>query len=76
MRKGGAEPVLIGAAERWMSKSTNGEKKSPRSGRFFRVAGPDGRGIVQVKVFVLPLKNLAEAEAEMNGFLRKEHKSG
>jgi hypothetical protein len=25
---------------------------------------------MQLKLFVLPLKNLAEAEAEMNGFIR------
>ena len=46
------------------------EEKAPRSGRDIFLKPTHSPIGMQLKLFVLPIKNLGAAEAEMNAFLR------
>jgi hypothetical protein len=47
------------------------EKRSPRSGRdIFQKSGLRFEPVMQLKLFIVPVKNLSLPEGEMNAFLR------
>jgi len=48
----------------------NGKRESPRSGRIYLNLGSCNKARMQLRIFVVPIKNLGGAEAGMNEFLR------
>ena len=64
--RSGVKAVLIEAAERWDKRKTWQRRKKARAAvaKFLRIRS------VQLKLFIVPVKNVNDAEVEMNAFLR------